>query len=102
MPCNWACFLRVNKKKTDLFALISDSVATISVPTGKEVVATRGSSVIGQPLRPSGMDELNSSHKEAETRIFVHVTDRGHSYITVRTTYSDVVVIAVSVIQYLS
>ena len=56
----------------------------MSVPTGKEVVATRESSVIGQPLRPSGMGELNSSHEEADTRIFVHVADmvhRGYSYI---------------------
>ena len=50
------------------------------------------------------MGELNSSHEKADTRIFVHVADmvhRGYSYITIRTTESDVVVIAVSVIQHL-
>ena len=104
IPSNWTGFLRVDKNKTELFAMISDSIVTMSIPTGKEVLSTIGPSVVGQPLQHNGMRELQCSHEEADTRMFVHVADmvhRGFCYIMVRTIDSDVVAIAVSVVQYL-
>ena len=55
IPSNWTGFLRVDKNKTDLITMISDSILTMSIPTGKEVLSTIGSSVVGQPLRTNGM-----------------------------------------------
>ena len=104
VPSNWSGFLRVDGNKTDLFALIAQSVMSMPVPEGKEVISTSGATVVSQPPRVDGVASLDSTHEEADTRVFVHVADmlhRGHTSIMVRTTDSDVVIIAVSVVQHL-
>ena len=72
---NWTGFLREDKNKTNLFTIVADSIAAMQIPPGKEVISTRGASAFGQPLSASGFNELVSPHEEADTRIFVHITD---------------------------
>ena len=104
VPSNWTGFLRVDDNKAGLFSLIAESVQSMAVPEGKEVVSTAGNKVVCQPARAHGAGSLDCTQEEADTRMFVHVADmvhHGYNHIMIRTTDSDVVVIAISVMQHL-
>ena len=94
VPKNWAEFLRINENKTELFAFLSREIVTIS--TDKQVICTLDRDVICcQPMDKEGQSPC--SHKEADSRMMVHVAHAANTYnnILIRTVDSDVVVLAV-------
>ena len=76
----------------------------MAIPDGTEVYSTHGDRVLFTASRSNeSMSALEPcNHEEADTRLMVHVSDaasRGYSTISIRTNDTDVVVLAVSVVE---
>lgn len=100
-PSNWQEFLRIDNNKTELFQYLAEKVT--EAIKEKLVISTVDTSVIcnhgGEDV--SFLSDCN--HEEADTRIFLHVKDasnKSYRNIMVRTVDTDVVVIAVYVMQH--
>ena len=104
LPKNWQSFLQVNSNKQELFDFLSDCLSKICLPAWKEPVCTFNTAVrCKRPGRDTSQLEP-CTHEEADTHIMVHIADcrsQGHQKISIRTTYTDVVVLAVSVVASL-
>ena len=96
---NWQSFLRNEDNKTELFSYLARQAMTIH--SEKQVVSTIGENVVflqeqnNQMLSPCNQEE-------ADGRIFLHVADaisNGFRKVLIRTTDTDVVVLAISVVQ---
>ena len=96
--------LAVMFNKQELFDFLTDSLSKICLPAGKELVCTFNTAVrCNSPGRDTSQLEP-CTHEEADSRIMVHVADcrsQGHQKISIRTTDTDVVVLAVSVVASL-
>ena len=94
---NWKSFLHVDGNKTELFHLLAEELVT---ETGfKELVITRGNLALSNSSELNKTQLVLCNHKEADSRIFVHIKDlvsQGHEVIAVVTVDTDVVVIAIS------
>ncbi len=104
IPSNWQSFLQVDSNKSELFTFLAEYLIN-EVHHDKVIVTTSDTSVIcsDPELDTSGIAPC--SHEEADSRIMVHLADcvsRGHSKITIRTTDTDVVVLAVSSMCHLN
>ncbi|KAK3731974.1 hypothetical protein QZH41_003373 [Actinostola sp. cb2023] len=98
LPKNWKGFLRVNDNKTELFHFLANQLQSVYVE-GKEVYTTYDDCVLSSPHR-QGMSQC--SHEEADTRIMLHAQDAcqsGHKKIAIRTNDTDVVVLAISMVN---
>ena len=99
LPDNWKGFLRVDDNKTELFAFLAKKVGGTKVE-GKQLVTTLLSGILASP--PFSDVSSNSlqpcSHEEADTRLFLHVQDcsRSGSRVMIRSTDTDVIVLAVA------
>ena len=72
LPGNWADFLRDSNNKKELFAFLSNKIASIDCPDGKEIIITCGATVI---LRGTERSMPQCDHEEADTRLLVHMQD---------------------------
>ena len=102
-PKNWHQFLRLNSNKTDLFKFLNDELME-KTSADKPLIVTDGANVLCSPPRDTSYI-APCNHEEADSRIMVHVGDavmQGFHKILVRTVDTDVVVLAVSVVQQLA
>ena len=103
IPANWQDFLRMDDNKTELFEYLAMQIVLVDAP-GKNIVATKGQTVLTYPGRNDITNLSPCEHEEADTRMMVHVADAvesGHTSIVIRTVDTDVVVLAVSVVHKL-
>ncbi|MES9879449.1 MAG: hypothetical protein ABW185_01030 [Sedimenticola sp.] len=107
VPQDWNKFLANRNNKIQLFQFLSKSVIEASHTLLPNVVvySTNGDLVIASrdAVDLSGISPSN--HQEADSRIFLHLSDaaqQGHSKAMIRTVDSDIVVIAVAQFRQLS
>ena len=99
VPGNWSSFLRVDLNKQELFIEIANQLKLLQLPNGKQLFFTILDKCSSSPLDSDVSALSPCSHEEADSRIFLHVAAAascGHRKLIVRTTDSDVVVLAVS------
>ncbi|QQP38995.1 uncharacterized protein LOC103506659 [Caligus rogercresseyi] len=104
IPGNWQNFLRVDSNKTELFKFLSTALLEWFDQEDKQLIITDGEAVLSKPLLPdlTSLDPCN--HEEADSRMLLHASHapkHGHHSIVIRTVDTDVVVLAVSVVQEL-
>ena len=104
IPGNWHDFLRVDSNKAELFQFLSHALIDLFDLKAKQLVITVGESILSKPL----LDDVDlispCTHEEADTRMLLHAHHaalHGYDKVLVRTVDTDVVVLAVSVVQYL-
>ena len=100
LPRNWKEFLRVDENRRELFKFLAESSSSLEVE--KQVILTYGKQVLTTPPRNDISSLAPCSHEEAETRILLHVQDvlqEGHKKILLRTVDTDVLVLAVALLQ---
>ena len=95
---NWRNFLRDNDNKTELFNFLANKI--VHTVTINVVIVTNEETVSNHTIN---LDEVAPcSHKEADTRIFVHArhaTEEGSKVLVVKANDTDVLVIANSVLS---
>lgn len=99
IPKNWQGFLRVDENKTALFGFLARELGALSVE-GKQIYTTYGQMVLISP--PADTAPLECTHEEADTRMMLHTyhaSKSGCRRVLIRTTDTDVVVLAVSRMQ---
>ena len=100
MPSNWQAFLRVDENKTELFEFLVEQSVTLG--NGKQVISTKGKSVVCSQHRDDITDLSPCEQEEADTRIVLHAQDaakRGYNRVMVRTVDMDVVVLCVLMME---
>ena len=104
IPGNWQDFHRADSNKTDLFLFLSHALVDSLNLKEKQLIITVGESILSKPL----LDDLNSisscTHEEADTCMLLHdcyVVHHGYKKLHIRTVDTDIVVLAVSVMQAL-
>ena len=104
VPGNWQNFLRNDTNKTELFGFLAAKLRDAEIPVGKQLLVTSDNKVVTIP--EMDVSELSPcSHEEADTRLFLHVShavQAGFSKIAIRTTDTDVVVLAICWSQEIS
>ena len=101
LPRNKQNFLRIVSNETQLFKFLSDAFLMWFNLEDKELVVTDGDKVNTKPTLSDLSLMAPCTHEEAESRMLLHVSHEsrhGHSMVTVDT---DVVVLAVLVVQHL-
>ena len=100
IPNNWQKFLRVDSNKVELFSFLNAKMKDIT-SAEKTLTLTDGEGVICVPQRDTfGIAPCN--HEEADSRIMVHAADafrEGFTKLLVRSVDTDVVVLAVALIE---
>ena len=102
IPTDWKCFLRNDENKNELFLLLASYVVSMVIPDDKEPYTTSGESVLSSTNRMNLTNLAPCTHEEADTRLMVHVLDAsccGHRRLMIRTSDTDVVVLAVSIVS---
>ena len=101
VPRNWNECLLNAKNKTEIFTLLANSIPNHNMM----LVSTKKEDVVTNSSDKSFLELLSPcTHEEADTRIFLHAkqaSEQGHSNICIRSTDTDVIVIAVSLFPYL-
>jgi len=96
----WVSFLRESSNKKRLFELLATCMGSLSVD-GVEFYSTHNSSVVSSSNADrSRFNDCN--HEEADTRLLVHLVDavqQGHRTTIIRTTDSDVLLLAVATVH---
>ena len=104
LPRNWKEFLRVDANKRELFKFLAECLGSMEAAPAKQVITTYGEGVLC--ITPCDTSMLAPcSHEEADTRMFLHVSDavnQGFNNILLRTVDTDVLVLAVAVFQQIS
>lgn len=101
IPSNWRNFLRENDNKVELFNFLADKIGHMS-SQNVVIVTKEEDAVSNHTINLAGVAPC--SHEESDTRIFVHArhaTEAGSKVIMVKASDTDVLVIAVSVLQAL-
>lgn len=103
IPKKWYEFLSVAQNKLELFALINTYLFQ-NPRADRELVASQGTGVVCYPIRETTI-LAPCDHDEADTRIFLHVSDalaRGYSKMLIRSKDTDILVLSVSAAQKLT
>ena len=98
IPGNWKGFLRVSENKEELFHYLATKMTNIDVK-GKVLFSTQSQSVLSSPPSTDTSSLAPCSHEEADTRLLLHASDcarHGFVRVMIRTTDTDVVILAVS------
>lgn len=100
-PQNWQSFMRNDDNKSGLFCFLAEKVVGVAGPS--IVVATKGENIVSnQQIDPSLLTAC--THEEADTRVFLHTRHAlltGHKRIVIKANDTDVVVIAVGILETL-
>lgn len=102
IPGNWQNFLRVDSNKTELFRFLSAALMEWFDQEDKQLVITDGEAVLSKPLLPDLTSLAPCNHEEADSRMLLHASHaakHGHHSIVIWTVDTDVVVLAVSLVQ---
>lgn len=94
-------FLRNDDNKSELFSFLSLKVA--SLETESQIIVTHHKDVLCTQPRDT-TDLAPCTHEEADTRMFLHVSDavnHGYCKVMIRTVDSDVLVLAIAAVQQL-
>ena len=97
MPRYWQNFLRHSENKTELFQFLADKVVESSF--ANRVIITKGQNALSNQIDVDLSDVSPCNHEEADTRIFLHVSDavnKGFNTLIVKANDTDVLVIAVA------
>ena len=100
IPRNWQEFLRNEDNKRELFSFLS--LQTAKLETDRQVIITHHKEVLCTQSRDTSA-LAPCTHEEADTRIFLHVSDavnQGHDKVMIHTVYY-VLVLAVAAVQKL-
>ncbi len=101
LPHNWQDILRVDENKEELFLFLADKLKELQIPAGKQIFVTSKEDVFVYGDTDDQYELItHCNHEEADTHLFVHVyhaAQAEHSNFMIRTTDSDVVVLAVAV-----
>ena len=100
LPHNWKEFLHVDENRCELFKFLVESTSSLKVQ--KQVILTYGKQVLTTLPRNDISSPAPCSHKEADTRMLLHVQDalqEGHKKILLRTVDTGVLVLAVALLQ---
>ena len=103
-PGNWQNFLRLDSNKKELFSFPSRVLLLELCEANKEIVVTDGGKIMNSQILQNTHTLSPCSHEEADTRILLHVShaaQHGHQQILIRTVDTDVVVLAVYVMNKL-
>ncbi|CAJ1069732.1 uncharacterized protein LOC127373053 [Xyrichtys novacula] len=99
VPGNWAAFLRVDLNKQELFVELAKSLKHMTFPQGKELFTTIRDGCVTSTAGINTNALAPCTQEEADTRLFLHVaaaTLAGHRRVMVRSSDSDVVVLAIA------
>jgi hypothetical protein len=102
LPRSWKDFLRVDQNKQELFQFLARCVT--SIDSERQVISSHGEQVLSSHPRDDTSTLAPCTHEEADTRMFLHVADAvqcGFTRMIVRTVDTDVLVLAVSLVQQL-
>ena len=102
-PKNWQQFLGLANNKISLFAFLNKELME-NTPADQPLIVTDGANVLCSPPRDTS-NIAPCNHEEADSRIMVHVSDavmQGFHKILIRTVDTDVLVLAVAVVQQLA
>ncbi len=105
IPHNWADFRKYSDNKKELFAFLTDQIVGMALPVGNEVFITSNDKVKCNPLDKDISRISPCTHDEGNICMFVHVKDAvlcGHTSIMLRTVDTDVVILAISIVQDLN
>ena len=100
VPQNWQEFLRLDNNKKELFLFLSEQVVKMAIE-GRQI---KGEEVLCSPSATRRNKLSPCSHEEADTRIMVHFADAvqdGHQSVMIRSTDTDVLVLAVAAVATL-
>ena len=103
IPSDWKGFLRNDANKQDLFAFLAKEIEKCKV-SGKQIVSTCQENVACSSGDISLGNLAPCTQKEADTRLLLHAADcvkQRHSISIIRTSDTDVVVLAISLSQQL-
>ena len=103
IPSDWKGFLRNDANKQDLFAFLAKEIEKCKV-SGKQIVSTCHENVVCSSGDISLGNLAPCTQEEADTRLLLHAADcvrQKHSIIIIRTSDTDVVVLAFSLSQQL-
>ena len=101
LPGKWADFLRDKTNKQELFAFLSNKLATFDCPKDKEIIITSGATTL---LRGTDRSMAQCDHEEADTRLLIHLQDtllNGCTSCLVHTVDTDIVVILIGKFHHL-
>ena len=101
LPRNWKEFLHFDENRCELFKFLAHD-STLSLKVQKQVILTYGKQVLTTLPRNDISSPAPCSHKEADTRMLLHVQDAlqaGHKKILLRTVDTGVLVLAVALLQ---
>ena len=101
IPSKWQTFLRENDNKAELFNFLADKIAGMATPN-VVIVTKEEDAISNSTIDLAGVAPC--SHEEADTRIFVHArhaAEAGSKVIMVKANDTDILVIAISVLQAL-
>ena len=106
IPQNWVSFLRNNHNKTELFCYLAERILQIDT-NEKQIYTTKLIHVLKANENDcEASEEIEPcEHEEADIRIILHAAQaarKGHKKILLRTTDTDIVVLAVAQVQYLN
>lgn len=100
IPKSWETFLKDSANKEELFQLLSSYCHSSDIKADQELNITHGTLVLSSRHRPKETLEP-CNHEEADTRMFVHLSDvvkERHRKVMIRSVDTDVLVLAVSCI----
>ena len=101
VPRNWQEFFRLDDTKKELFLFLSEQVMKMAIE-GKQIIVTKGEEVLCFPPETRRNELSPCSHEEADTRTMVHIADAvqdGHQSVMIRSTDTDMVVLAVATLE---
>ena len=101
IPSKWQNFLRENDNKAELFNFLADKISGMATPN-VVIVTKEEDAISNSTIDLAGVAPC--SHEEADTRIFVHArhaAEAGSKVIMVKANDTDILVIAISVLQAL-
>lgn len=101
LPTNWQAFLRIDSNKAELFGYLAEKLVAADECQDKQIITTKWLAVLSNTPRETP-DLSLCNHEEADTKLLLHAADaakQGYKKIMIQTVDTDVVVLAVSMVQ---
>ena len=101
IPGDWQSFLRNEDHKRELFSFLAETVRNIQLDN-KIIIATKENEVVSNSENIYFSNLMPCNHEEADSRIFLHISDIAECGVAIRIVDTDVVVLAISVFSTVS
>ena len=103
-PTNWKAFLRIDENKTEFFKFISTQLVPLEAETDS-ILVYAFDDASSSDKSTLNIDLLSPSNdEEADTRVFLHsrhISTNGSKKITIKTVYTDVLILSTSIFHKL-